>query len=196
MSASHNAVLAQLEESRAETRRLQKEAKEEAVAAAERYSELQHETDTLRHRVTDLESDATALRKKVQHEAANVVKYKKMVGEIGRLIDWAQAASPAGSVGRVSLGGAAATGATAGTPGSASQLIPAFREGARLSLGGGGAGGAPRGVGVGGALTPLDENVGRGVVWSPVNNNNGDEAAAKGKKVASPTRRRRGLRNL
>jgi hypothetical protein len=126
LTSSHTVAIAQLEDSRAEVRRIQKEAQEEAVAAAAKFNDVEREAAGLRARVAELEADSAAIRAKAVAEGTNVAKYKRMVGEIGRLIDWAQAASPGGK--SVAAGSPSASGGV---------LIPAFREPGRVSMGSG-----------------------------------------------------------
>ena len=106
--AAKTATDALLDEVRAEVRRLQREAKEESVAAAAREEGLRREAVGLRHRVEELAGEADKLRKDLSGEHSSVNRYKRMVGEIGRLIDWAQASSSMNSAAFAAAAAAAA----------------------------------------------------------------------------------------
>ncbi|PRW20240.1 phragmoplast orienting kinesin-1 isoform X1 [Chlorella sorokiniana] len=116
------ALRREVEQVLADLRRQQREAADSAELAASREARLRGElaevNETLSarsQRLHDLESTLAA-------ETVATAKYRKMVGEIGKLIDWAQSTSPLPPV----LGGRA-------SPAGYSSLL-----GGRLSFGGGG----------------------------------------------------------
>lgn len=90
-----------LEEAKSEVKRIQKEAWEVGAAAASREESLRQEVDALRSSAKEMEKEIERLRLELVGEHKSARKFKHMVGEIGRLIDWAQAASagPGGTCG-------------------------------------------------------------------------------------------------
>lgn len=82
-----------LEEVRGEVRRLQREAKEESIAAAAREQDLRREAEHALRRNKELHTEIHELRRQLEHETASVWKYRRMVKEISRLVDWAQMGS-------------------------------------------------------------------------------------------------------
>ena len=87
------AATALLGKANAEVLRLQTDAEEEKTAAAAREESLRREVAVRETRCVDLETEVGALRKQLNGEHTSVVRYKRMVGEIGRLVDWAQTAT-------------------------------------------------------------------------------------------------------
>lgn len=126
-----------LEESRAEVRRVQKEAREESIAAASREEGLLREAQISKQKTEELAAEVEKLKNQLLGEHSSVIRYKRMVGEIGRLVDWAQASAPGGP----SAAAAAAAMAVArsdinGAPKPSPAALAALRV-ARMSLGGG-----------------------------------------------------------
>jgi hypothetical protein len=99
--AARAAAAAALDEARGEARRAAREARDEAAAAAAREAELRREGAAAAARADALAAEAAAAAARLGREASSRQKYQRMVGEIGRLIDWAQAGPHVG-------GGAAA----------------------------------------------------------------------------------------
>ena len=98
--ATRAAVEALFEEAKAEARRVQKEAQADSIAAATKEESLRRENETLRTHNDELTKELEKLRKDLTGKHSSVNNYKRMVGEIGRLIDWAQSPSsqqPGGS---------------------------------------------------------------------------------------------------
>lgn len=90
LQSNRIATEAMLEEVRVEVRRVQAEAKEESLKAAAREEGLRLEAEAARSQVKDLENQVQTLKKQLNSEAMSVAKYRRMVGEIDRLIEWAQ----------------------------------------------------------------------------------------------------------
>ncbi len=106
--AARAAAAAALDEARGEARRAAREAREEAAAAAAREAELRREGAAAATRVDALVAEAAAASARLGREASSRQKYQRMVGEIGRLIDWAQAGLHAGGGAAAAPSGAAA----------------------------------------------------------------------------------------
>lgn len=130
--AGRAAAEAMLEEVRAEVRLIQREAREESAAAAAREEGLKREIETLRERVTEAAAEAERLRKELSVELSSSRKFKRMVGDIGRLIDWAQSGVTP------SIGGALSVAVNGGVlpleDGQPSPAAQAALKVARLSL--------------------------------------------------------------
>jgi hypothetical protein len=94
--ASRKAMEALLEEARLEVKQIQKQAWEDGAAAAAREETLRREVDALRESAQITEKEIEKLRLELVGEHKSARKFKHMVGEIGRLIDWAQASGGAG----------------------------------------------------------------------------------------------------
>jgi len=78
------------------------------------------------------ESQVKTLEDSVAYEKASVAKYKRMVGEIGRLVNWAQTSAPGSAAATAALAAAKSTGEENGAkPSPAAQA--ALRV-ARMSL--------------------------------------------------------------
>lgn len=130
-------VEALLEESRAEVRRVRKEAREESIAAASREEGLRREAQTAKDKIEALATEVEKLRSQLLGKHSSVNRYKRMVGEIGRLVDWAQASAPSGpSAAAAAAAVAVARSDITGAPKPSPAALAALRV-ARMSLGGG-----------------------------------------------------------
>lgn len=89
--ASRKAMEALLEEAKLEVKQIQKQAWEDGATAAAREEVLRREVDALRESAKMTEKEIEKLRLELVGEHKSARKFKHMVGEIGRLIDWAQA---------------------------------------------------------------------------------------------------------
>jgi len=127
------AAEAMVEEARGEVARLQIAAREDSAAAAAREERLRQEADTARAKMHELADHAQTLQHDLSGESSSVAKYRRMVGEIGRLIDWAQASAPGSAAAAAALSAARAKGKAA--PGSKpSAAAAAALRVARMSL--------------------------------------------------------------
>lgn len=95
--ATRAAVESLLEESKSELRRVQKEAQADTIAAASREEGLRRENEAEKAKNEELAVELEKLRKELRGEHSSVNRYKRMVGEVVRLIDWTQASPPAGA---------------------------------------------------------------------------------------------------
>lgn len=135
VQSEHAATAAMLEEARAEVDRVRKEAQEEGAAAAAREATLREDASAAQQRAEELMAQAQALQKELSGEASSVAKYKRMVGEIGRLIDWAQGSAPGSAAAAAALSAARAKGKS--LPGAKpSPAAAAALRAARMSLAG------------------------------------------------------------
>jgi hypothetical protein len=126
-----------LEESRAEVRRVQKEAKEESIAAASREEGLRREAQVSKEKSAELAAEIEKLKGQLVVGHSSVNRYKRMIGEIGRLVDWAQASAPGGpSAAAAAAAVAVARSGVSGAPKPSPAALAALRV-ARMSLGGG-----------------------------------------------------------
>lgn len=116
----------------AEMKELSRQQEVETKEAAEREKLLQEEVASYKMQLEAAEKEVLVLRSNVASEKTSVAKYKRMVGEIGRLVNWAQASAPGSAAVTAALAAARSTGNENGVkPSPAAQA--ALRV-ARMSL--------------------------------------------------------------
>lgn len=126
-----NAVASQLiEQMKEDSKRIQDELLAEKAAAADREKQLQGDITLFAEKCKEAEEEISKLKLELSDGTASVAKYKRMVGEIGRLIDWAQAAAPGSAAATAAMAAASAMD-TSRKPSPAAQA--ALRV-ARMSL--------------------------------------------------------------
>jgi hypothetical protein len=109
-------AVSQMEDLQSDVRRLKREVEDEASRGAR----LAKENEELYTVNQQLRTEVQAVKCHLTQEASAMTKYKRMVGEIGKLIDWAQ---NGGSV--TPNGGTTATGIGRGIPAAAAVAVAA-----------------------------------------------------------------------
>eukprot|EP00887_Chlorella_sp_A99_P004346 scaffold15.g4346.t1 len=182
-TASVKALTLEREELAAEARRARRGADEAAQAAAAAAARMQAENEELYRAAQAMRRDAEQLRRALSNETVAVAKYKRMVGEISKLIDWAQqASSPLGGAGAGRGASPAAALAALRPSGSGRLPLTGGAENVPASAGGA-AGPSPKGGAGKLAGTPGQHSSGGGLL-APL------EAAAAGSRPSPGGRRR------
>lgn len=116
-----------------EIERLKEGMEQQALDASERESQLKEESIRLNAMYEESMKKVEVCEGKLAAEKASVAKYKRMVGEISRLVDWAQASAPGSAAAAAALAaaGCSTDPSNQGRPSPAAQA--ALRV-ARMSL--------------------------------------------------------------
>ena len=125
-TAKHNESLTQ------QIRELDRQREQESKEAHSREERLLEELSLYKNKLAVSEKQVETLEGNVALETAYVAKYKRMVGEIGRLVNWAQTSAPGSAAITAALAAAKSTGEENG--GKPSPAAQAALRVARMSL--------------------------------------------------------------
>ncbi len=125
-TAKHNESLTQ------QIRELDRQREQESKEAHSREERLLEELSLYKNKLAVSEKQVETLEGNVALETASVAKYKRMVGEIGRLVNWAQTSAPGSAAITAALAAAKSTGEENG--GKPSPAAQAALRVARMSL--------------------------------------------------------------
>ncbi|KAI8102884.1 hypothetical protein M9434_005676 [Picochlorum sp. BPE23] len=123
----------QVQEHLGEIERLKVAMEQKALDASEREAQLKDESNRLKSMYEESMKKVEGCEEKLAAEKASVAKYKRMVGEISRLVDWAQASAPGSAAAAAALA-AASCSTDASHQGRPSPAAQAALRVARMNL--------------------------------------------------------------